>query len=148
MLIYTPLKQDGRCVQQVDPGDSSVIPKQPTYVSSCFIHRHNGRQYKIADYSHMALTLKSTDEHYGLEGNYQYCTHYFHHPEGNQRCKRLASISDQLCFGERNPIGAKRYSHFGKRCKVVRRLTSNPQFNQMTELMDQFINKYIATPTS
>ena len=148
MLIYTPLKQDGQCVKQISPGDSSATPKQPTLVGSCFIHQQNGRRYKIADYSHMSLILNSTDDHYGLEGNYQYCTHYFHHPEGNQRCKRLVSTSDQLCFGERNPIGARRYSDFGKRCKVVRRLTSNPQFDQMTEFLDQFITKYIASPSS
>ncbi len=143
MLIYTPLKQDGQCVKQVIAGDAAATPKQPSYVSSCFIHQQHGKSYKIADYSHMSLILRSTDEHYGLEGSYQYCTHYFHHPEGHQRCKRLAATSGQLCFGERNPIGAKRYSDFGQPCKVVRRLTSNPQFDQLSGFMDEFIDQHL-----
>ncbi|MDJ0833518.1 MAG: alpha/beta fold hydrolase [Gammaproteobacteria bacterium] len=143
MLIYTPVRQDGQCVKRVSPGDPSAIPKQPTYIGSCFVHEHDGQRYKIADYSHMSLILKSTDRHYGLEGSYHYCTHYFHDPDNIKRCQHLASSSDDLCFGERNPIGAKRYPYFGKRCKVVRRLTSNPQFDQLTELIDQFIARHI-----
>ena len=91
----------------------------------------------------MALTLDSEDEHYGLEGDYRHCTHYFLDQEMLARCKQTASSSDELCFGERAAIGSQGYPQFGQHCSVVRRLTSNPQFGQLTALLDKFIRDYI-----
>lgn len=144
MLVYTPLTKEGVCVKTSQAGDPSAKPKVPAYVSSCFIHRENGREYMIADYSHMSLTLSSADPHYGLEGSYRYCSQYFlgHDAELKQRCKETPS--DQVCFGERRAIGSRHYAQCTETHRVVRRLTSNPRFDELTMQMTRFMARFAA----
>ncbi len=143
MMIYAPIVVGGKCFKGMLKGDPTSIPKIPTYIGSCFVHEQDNRKYMIADYSHMALTLKSTDEHYGLEGDYKYCTQYFYDEELEALCKREQSTMADICFGERRKFGSADYPECNKRGLMVRRLTSNPQFKKMTDYMDQFIERYI-----
>lgn len=143
MVIYTPIRLREKCVKGMLEGDSTASPKIPTYIGSCFVHEQDNKRYMIADYSHMALTLKSTDEHYGLEGDYKYCTQYFYDDELEAQCKRKQSTITDICFGERRKFGSANYPECNKRGLTVRRLTSNPQFKQLTDYLDQFIRQYI-----
>lgn len=141
MLIYAPIKVGKKCVKGVLVGNSTVTPRIPTYMSSCFIHEQGGKKYMIADYSHMALTLKSTDKHYGLEGDYKYCTQYFYDKELETRCKESSNTMTDICFGERKVFGSAKYPQCRQDEQIVRRLTSNPQFKEMTDYLDRFIKQ-------
>lgn len=143
MIIYTPIVMDGKCVKGGLKGDAEALPRIPTYIGSCFVHEQDNSKYMIADYSHMGLTLKSTDKHYGLEGSYKYCTQYFYDEELEAQCKRQQSTITDICFGERKMFDSANYPECNTRGLMVRRLTSNPQFKQMTDYLDQFIEQYI-----
>ncbi|MFW2372484.1 MAG: alpha/beta hydrolase [Gammaproteobacteria bacterium] len=143
MLIYAPIMVGDKCVKGLLQGDAASMPKIPTYMSSCFVHREAGNEYMIADYSHMALSLKSTDAHYGLQGDYKYCTQYFHNEELETQCKCKGNSISDICFGERKVFGSHEYPQCNKPGLIVRRLTSNPQFQQMIQYLDQFIRRYI-----
>jgi esterase/lipase len=143
MLIYAPIKEDGQCIKEIRPGDPSATPKLATYIGSCFVYKAGGKEYLIADYSHMALTLGPDDAHYGLEGDYKYCTQYFYSHAVEGQCKHKGNESTDVCFGERGMIGSVRYPQCEKQHLMVRRLTSNPQFNELTNYMDGFIKRYI-----
>jgi len=143
MLIYAPGMVGEKCIKGMLQGDMTTTPKIPTYMNSCFVHREAGADYMIADYSHMALGLKSTDKHYGLQGDYKYCSQYFHNEEQATQCKNKGSTISDICFGERKAFGSNEYSQCKKRGLIVRRLTSNPQFREMTQYLDEFIRRYI-----
>jgi esterase/lipase len=144
MLIYAPIKVNGKqCIKGMRRGNPQATPKVPTYVSSCFIHEQNGKKFVIADYSHMALTLKPTDKHYGLEGEYKYCTQYFYDEEMENKCKQKGTAGVAICFGERKMMDSVCYPQCAKRHMIVRRLTSNPQFKELTGYLDQFISNNI-----
>lgn len=141
MFIYAPIKENDQCVKTVREGDPKT--KTPTVISSCFVHQQNDKQFMIADYSHMALTLRSDDEHYGLEGHYKYCLQYFIDPENRKRCEDLSLEFADVCFGERRVSGSETYTHCSNPDRVVRRLTSNPQFDALTKQLDAFISRHI-----
>jgi hypothetical protein len=104
----------------------------PTYINSSFVHQQDGQQFMIADYSHMALTLKPDDAHYGLQGDYQYCLQYVFDPEKRKICKDVSLKFPAVCFGERKLIGSETYAQCNRPGQIVRRLTSNPQFEGLT----------------
>lgn len=133
MIIYAPGKE-----REAKP-EKNI----PTYVNSSFVHQQDGKQFIIADYSHMALTLRADDAHYGLEGAYKNCLHYIFNPEKKKLCKNATLDYSKVCFGERKLSGAEHYAQCSAADRVVRRLTSNPQFDGLTRLMDGFIRRYI-----
>ncbi len=133
MFIYSPDKEN-----EDDPGEYI-----PTYINSRFVHQQNGKQFMIADYSHMALTLRPDDAHYGLEGAYKYCLQYFLDSAKQRMCKDVAMALTDVCFGERKMIGSEIYAQCSEPGQIVRRLTSNPQFEALTGYMDGFIRRYI-----
>lgn len=133
MFIYSPDK-----ISEGNP-DKHV----PTYINSRFVHQQNGKQFMIADYSHMALTLKPDDAHYGLQGAYQYCLQYVFDPKQRKICEDVSLEFPNVCFGERRVIGSASYTQCSGPDQVVRRLTSNPQFEELTQYMDAFIRRYI-----
>lgn len=133
MFIYSPVS-----VSEGDPDK-----RMPTYISSRFLHRQGGKQFMVADYSHMALTLRSDDEHYGLQGRYKYCLQYFIDPAKRKMCEDDTLEFPAVCFGERKVSGSETYTQCSGPDKVVRRLTSNPQFEGLTKYMDAFISRHI-----
>lgn len=133
MIIYSPAKES----------EGEPAKNIPTYVKSRFVHQQDGKQFIIADYSHMALTLRSDDAHYGLQGAYQYCLQYVFQPEKKKLCEDASLDFSEVCFGERRVTGSETYAQCSNPDRIVRRLTSNPQFDGMTRLMDRFINRYI-----
>ena len=133
MFIYSPDSES-----QGDPGKHL-----PTYINSRFVHQQDGKQFMIADYSHMALTLKPDDAHYGLQGAYKYCLQYFLDSAKLRMCEDVALGYPDVCFGERKMIGSASYAQCNAPDRVVRRLTSNPRFERLTETMDGFIRRHI-----
>ena len=143
MLIYAPLESGEYRTDVVSAGDSGAATRMPVYLNSSFIHNANGNEYLIADYSHMSLLLKPTDSHYGLEGEYKYCLQYFLDKSLKNSCETSGNTITDICFGERRVIGSAKYPQCNKRGLTVRRLTSNPRFEEMTQHLDRFIHQYI-----
>lgn len=133
MFIYSP-DRDG-------VGDPQK--RIPTYINSRFIHQQNGRKFVIADYSHMALTLRPDDGHYGLQGDYKNCLQYVLDGDKRERCKDTTLTYPDVCFGERSLLGSKTYAQCDGPGQIVRRLTSNPQFDDLTAYLDSFIDRHI-----
>lgn len=137
MLIYAP-------DAQLPPLSDTNSQYQPVYLNSRFVYTMAGNRYQIADYSHMALTMKPDDPHYGLAGNYRYCHHYFLWPgsaKSRERCS--AAANSGICYGERKMIGADSYPA-DQNQSVVRRLTSNPKFDHLEQEMFRFIDQHIS----
>lgn len=148
MIVYTPIKVGKSCANGEIVSEPVTSMKIPRYINSCFTHidEASGNQYLIADYSHMSLTLKSTDEHYGLgdeERSYKYCLQYFHNHALRKQCVSREIASENFCYGERRTFGSVKYPQCVKRNMIVRRLTSNPQFKGLTGHLDRFISRYI-----
>lgn len=133
MIIYSP-----KLVNESETGRYL-----PVYINSRFQHRQNAKVFVIADYSHMALTLKPDDAHYGLEGAYQYCQHYFFDAERKKRCEDDSLDDTEICFGERKLSGAENYAQCRNADRIVRRLTSNPKFDELTRYLNAFIERYV-----
>lgn len=133
MYIYSPDKV----------GEGDPEKRLPTYIDSRFVHEQDGRKFMIADYSHMALTLRPDDWHYGLQGDYKNCLQYVFDSDKRERCKDQTLTYADVCFGERALLGSQYYAQCDGAGQVVRRLTSNPQFEGLTTFLDGFINRYI-----
>lgn len=140
MLIYSPLaNSDGTCGEATLAGQLREESRQAMCESSNFVFTLKGREYYIADYSHMALTLKPDDEHYGLDGDYRYCTQYFFDADKKLRDLCMDEDNSQICFGERSFWGSQKYPYCKKNHRVVRRLTSNPRFDRLQAVMENFL---------
>jgi esterase/lipase len=133
MFIYSPDK--------VSEGDPEK--RLPTYINSRFVHQQNGSKFMIANYSHMALTLRPDDGHYGLQGDYKNCLQYVFDSDKRELCKDETLTYPDVCFGERALLGSQDYAQCDGRGQVVRRLTSNPQFEGLIAYLDGFIDRYI-----
>jgi esterase/lipase len=143
MLIYAPLEAGDAHGSHNTTRDSYTNPRQATYLKSRFIHSANGKQYLIADYSHISLLLKPTDAHYGLDGTYKFCLQYFLNDANKVRCETQGNTLADICFGERRLVGSAVYPQCRERGLIVRRLTSNPRFDEMTGYIDGFIERQL-----
>lgn len=102
--------------------------------------------YQISDFSHMSLTLAPDDGHYGLSGDYRYCLQYFLGYQDGLRQTCEAEGPTSVCLGERSALGSQSYVECEANSRVVRRLTSNPLFKEMTWQIGIFMNEYVDSP--
>ena len=124
-------------------GEGDPEKRLPTYINSRFVHQQDGSKFMIADYSHLSLTLRPDDGHYGLQGDYKNCLQYVLDGDKRERCKDATLTYPDVCFGERSLLGSKTYPQCNGPGQIVRRLTSNPQFDDLTAYLDSFIDRYI-----
>ncbi|MCK4708151.1 MAG: alpha/beta fold hydrolase [Gammaproteobacteria bacterium] len=103
---------------------------------------NNGKEYTVGDFSHMALTLKPDDPHYGFDGDYRYCLHY---SQDNDAVLRDQCLNQKapFCYGERSAFSHGKSELCAMKGRAVVRLTSNPLFPLLVEQMDIFLGKVI-----
>ncbi len=85
-------------------------------------------KYNVESFSHTAIPISVSNDHYGFKGDYRSCSHYL--VERNQKeyddCK-----GSHYQWGEKNLEGL-----------AVRRLTFNPDFDSMAQLATQFVRNH------
>jgi esterase/lipase len=97
------------------PAGVTVVP--------CHLPRHS-----IKSFSHTALLQSPANTHYGAQGSYRFCTHYyFFDQQKYRRCK----AGEEDCLGEMFDESPD--------CEVVRRLTWNPFYDDMLEEIRSFL---------
>lgn len=85
---------------------------------------------KIISSSHMAMMVAPENPHYGQQGDYAFCNHYYRtNPDMYKRCKAFK----EDCLGEI-------YSNSDSTA-VLRRLTYNPWYSELLQELDKFIEK-------
>ncbi len=85
---------------------------------------------KIISSSHMAMIVAPDNPHYGQQGSYAYCNHYYQSdPEKYKRCKAFKEDALGEVLSETNPQ------------QVVRRLTYNPWYDELEQELNKFIEK-------
>lgn len=83
--------------------------------------------------AHTAILLPSSDEHYGTQGDYVNCVHYFpEHMDKYIACKKSHATSWLGELTEKN-----------LQTGIVRRLMYNPNFGAMINSLRQFMNKLL-----
>jgi len=83
---------------------------------------------RVLDYAHISLLVPPDDPHYGKNGGYKYCLHYQADHE-----KRMSCLHDpHLWQGELTSQNLSRYT--------LRRLTYNPRYDEMTRMLDRFLD--------
>jgi esterase/lipase len=146
LLIYSPLPKNDSITF-----DTSWIREHPaelcftdrgkpdeTICDSSFRYRQNNREYLIGDFSHMSLTLRPTDPHYGLAGDYRYCLHYFLDDDRDRYAQCKTAMSG-VCFGERERYTHKRSRLCPEQDRAVARLTANPLYPLLESRLDAFL---------
>lgn len=91
-------------------------------------------EQNIRTFSHTSLLQAPDNPHYGKNGGYNFCTHYYRmDPEKYRLCMQR----DEQCLGEM----------FGESedCPVVRRLTYNPFFCELQEEITRFVRSTMGT---
>ncbi|HFD79402.1 MAG TPA: alpha/beta fold hydrolase [Gammaproteobacteria bacterium] len=87
-------------------------------------------QQRIHDFAHTATALAPSNPHYGAEGDYRACIHYYRlDPARYRRCK----AGEEDCLGE--------MFRETPECRIVRRLTYNPHFDAMLADIDDFLDE-------
>jgi len=111
LLIY---RREGDKQEKLSPGriqyESSHLPDR-----------------RILDFSHVALPIPCDDPHYGTRGGYRSCLHYRQDREKWTACRH----DDAVWQGE---VSADNLAS-----RTVRRLTCNPKYDAMLELLDRFL---------
>jgi len=82
----------------------------------------------IPDIAHTAPTNAPENPHYGLMGLYRNCTHYLADPGRYRQCKTAGKVI----------LGEKTEANLNKTLPL-QRLTFNPYYHQMLDLMRQFM---------
>ena len=85
---------------------------------------------KILSSAHTAIVIPPDDRHYGLEGDYSNCVHYY--PEEMENYAACLNHPEQDFQGE---ITAKNL-----KAGILRRLTYNPNFAALKDSMQRFID--------
>ncbi len=88
----------------------------------------------VNSFSHTAIPVSPANEHYGKNGSYKSCSHYLGKKEEYEACK--SDDKEKFVLGEKSLY--KNYFFFNS--LPVRRLTFNPDYEYMTQLMNKFIN--------
>ena len=87
-------------------------------------------EQNIKSYSHTSLMQSPSNPHYGRQGEHCFCTHYYHlDPDKYRLCK----ARQEDCLGEMFDESAT--------CKVIRRLTYNPLFEDMLAEIKAFLDE-------
>jgi hypothetical protein len=113
------------------PNNKMIIYTTKPGISSGKIDRVNSvfPDQHILSSAHTALVLPGSSSHYGVNGDYGYCNHYFpNEMEKYNRCK--ARKEDYL--GEISEENLKK--------GVIRRLMYNPNFDSLEKSLSQFID--------
>ena len=85
----------------------------------------------ILNYSHLALPVSPTNAYYGKGGEYKNCLAYTNHEKDLQACQQVIDASSTVKYGEKTD---KNDGH------PVRRITFNPEFNNMMKEVFNFIH--------
>ncbi|MBE9536531.1 MAG: alpha/beta hydrolase [Proteobacteria bacterium] len=142
MIVYhRGDRPDSLPAQCYNPDASSGKDCRKLYYNSRFKYEMADAVYQISDYSHMSLTLPPDDVHYGLAGDYRYCLQYFFGWQDGLRRACKADVPAKVCLGERSAFGSQKYEECEVQGRVVRRLSSNPLFKEMTGQIGNFIDK-------
>ncbi len=103
------------------------VPQQVKLVDAQLPHLN------IKSYAHTALLQSPSNPHYGVDGSYHACAHYYHSDRPKYRaCK--AGRED--CLGE--------MFDESPRCRIIRRLTYNPLFDDMLGEISAFLDELYA----
>ncbi len=104
----------------------TALVNKPRYVvvDSTFVDP-DGRV--VLDFAHTSITIPPGDPHYGANGDYRNCLHYGHDSKQRQACLN----DDANLLGERTAINLRK--------GIVQRLTFNPRYDLMINLMDDFL---------
>jgi esterase/lipase len=88
-------------------------------------------EVRILDFAHTSLPLSQSDAYYGRHGRYFSCVHYLdaNNCEAFRKCKD--GDNHDVYYGERSTDNLKK--------GIVRRLTWNPDFQNMVTEMDKFV---------
>lgn len=98
------------------------VPDDVKCLPACFPDQ------RIQSYAHTSLIHSPSNPHYGARGTQRFCTHYYRpDPLKYQRCK----AGQEDCLGEM-------FDDNGD-CRVVRRLTYNPRFEEMLSEIRDFM---------
>ena len=100
-------------------------PRVPDHVK-CLPARFPDR--RIQSFAHTSLIQSPTNPHYGVHGTQRFCTHYYRlDPMKYERCK----AGQEDCLGE--------MFDENDNCRVIRRLTYNPLFEEMLGELREFM---------
>ena len=83
----------------------------------------------VRELSHLSITLSPGNSHYGIEGDYANCLHYFADQAKYRRCKTGGGLPWGELTGEHKKAG------------LFRRLTFNPFFKDLTTRIDRFLER-------
>ena len=87
---------------------------------------------RFINHSHAGITWKGANTHYGIDGAYSQCLHYFKDKQQYSRCK---SDNNATIYGEQNLISTNLLAEN----KLLRRSTFNPNFDKMMQSIVLFI---------
>ncbi|MDH5302433.1 MAG: alpha/beta hydrolase [Gammaproteobacteria bacterium] len=87
----------------------------------------------VISFSHTAIPVARSNTHYGPEGDYKNCYHYLLDKKTVEYKQCMSDDATQFVWGEK--------SLYPKQSdKPIRRITFNPDFDYMTQLMNRFIH--------
>jgi esterase/lipase len=85
---------------------------------------------KILSSAHTAILIPAEDEHYGIDGNYANCAHYY--PENMEKYEACKRHPEEYCLGE--------VTEKNLQAGILRRLMYNPSFPALKASLLQFID--------
>jgi esterase/lipase len=88
-------------------------------------------EQKILSSAHTAILLSADDEHYGLDGEYANCVHYF--PENMEKYAICSNTHSHCSLGE--------LTEQNLQTGIVRRLMYNPNFASLKSSIKQFMKQ-------
>jgi esterase/lipase len=94
-------------------------------------------EQRILSSAHTAIVLPASDAHYGLEGDYSNCAHYY--PNELEKYIVCRTHPTQVSQGEITPDNLQ--------SGIMRRLMYNPSFSAMTASLKTFISSLTTTAT-
>ncbi len=102
---------------------------QPTVPAGVRVIDAHLPEQRIRSYAHTALLSAPDNPHYGEHGTLRFCTHYYRlAPDKYRRCK----AGEEDCLGEMFDESDD--------CRVIRRLTWNPGYDDMLDEMRTFLD--------
>ncbi|MCK5231351.1 MAG: alpha/beta fold hydrolase [Desulfobulbaceae bacterium] len=87
----------------------------------------------ILNFSHVSITVPPNDPHYGRDGDYRNCLHYFSKKDKFTSCLENSDI----WWGETDGKGLE---YASKHNLFISRLTFNPHFDRMLKCLDDFLS--------
>ena len=89
----------------------------------------------VVSFSHTAIPVAISNAHYGPAGDYKSCYHYLLDEKAVEHQQCMSDDASQFSWGEK--------SLYPKQSdKPIRRITFNPDFDYMAQLMNRFIHSH------